>query len=391
MRLIWTSINKTFLLLLKHSAAVGFAFLIVWAYAQIALNLSFLSPISEAIENFSITDKYYQILKTKKSHAITIVDLKTLIKRDDIAKTLEEIERCNPAVIGVDCVFENESGDTIADNAIRDFARQYDNVVYSYRLSNEKDSNIGYADETHSFFAEEIPVHEGVTNMPRENLYNQIKRTLRSGWRVNGIDRLSFIGELMNMYAGFSFCKTSDTDININFSPTEFEVVSPADIESNRQILEGRIVLLGTMNDMSDTHYSPLGNIAGVELLAYGIQTLLEDSQVVTIPIAWSIVLAYLLVLLTNFLQLWYLDFTSNSTNPIVHHVMGSAYILGIVTFLWISVLMWVTFLLFCHYSVSVDLEWSIAAMAFLSTSRGFYTAMEEYYNMWINNKEKTI
>ena len=46
----------------KALVVVGFSFVIVWGYAQIALNLSFLNPISEVIENFSITDKYYQMM-----------------------------------------------------------------------------------------------------------------------------------------------------------------------------------------------------------------------------------------------------------------------------------------------------------------------------------------
>ena len=88
-------------------------------------------------------------------------------------------------------------------------------------------------------------------------------------------------------------------------------------------------------------------------------------------------------------LQLVYLRWTSGSKSPLVFHVMGSAYVLGVVTFLWIAMIMWVTFLCFNLYNVSVELGWPIAAMAFLATSRSFYAACEDYYKLWKQRKPK--
>ena len=68
----------------KALVVVGFSFVIVWGYAQIALNLSFLNPISEVIENFSITDKYYQMMPERENRYISIVDLTSLHDRQEI-------------------------------------------------------------------------------------------------------------------------------------------------------------------------------------------------------------------------------------------------------------------------------------------------------------------
>ena len=102
----------------------GFAFVIVWGYALIALNLSFLNPISDAIKSFSFTDKYYQMMDERESHAIVIVDLASLRDRGGIALALREIVACRPAAIGVDCIFEGEKPDTLADNALRELAEE---------------------------------------------------------------------------------------------------------------------------------------------------------------------------------------------------------------------------------------------------------------------------
>lgn len=381
-------IDRKFLLQLqKNLAIVGFSFLIVWGYVQIALNLSFLNPISEAIKGFSITDKYYQMMSEKESHLVVIVDLTSLIYRDDIAQALEDIEACNPAVIGVDCVFEGEREDTAADNAIRRVASKYDNIVYSYRLLDEQGYGIGYSRSVHSFFTDTIKVHEGVTNMQFDNLYSSIKRKLKAGWLVNGKKEPTLVGEVVNYYAKEKVLDVTDKDVNINFHPTRFTKIDPSEILQNRAQIEGRIVLLGTLTDETDMHFTPLGKIAGVELLAYAAQSILEKEEIVEFPLWIQVIIAVLLVILTNIMQRTYIDWTISNNNPFIRYVIGSTYVMGLFTFLWIALIMWITFLCFSLYGVNVETGWPIAAMAFLATARSFYAACEAYYKLWKEKK----
>ena len=367
----------------KNLAIVGFSFIIVWGYIQIALNLSFLNPISEAIKSFSMSDKYYQMMSEKESRLVVLVDLTNLYDRADIAQALEELEACNPAVIGMDCVFEGEKEDTAADNAIREIARKYDNIVYSYRLLDEKTDGTGYSRTIHSFFTDEIKVHEGITNMQRDNLYNGIKRRLMTGWIVNGNKKSTLVGEVVNLYAKEEVVSTADKDININFHPTRFTKIYPSEILQKKAQIEGRIVLFGTLTDETDMHYTPLGKIAGVELLAYATQTILENGEIIEVPLWINVVIAILLVMLTNMLQQTYIRWKARNRSPLVHYVIGAVYELGLITFLWIALIMWVTFLCFCIYGISIETGWPIAAIAFLSTSRNFYTVCEAYYRLW--------
>ena len=375
--------HKLFLQSPKHLAIVGFSFVIVWCYALIALNLSFFNPISEAIKSFSVTDIYYQMMSEKESRLITLVDLSHLYDRGLIAQTIKEIEECQPAVIGVDCIFEGDNEDTVADNAVRDVAKEYNNIVYSYRVLDEKADGNGYNRGVHSFFTDEIEVHEGVTNMQRDNLYNGIKRKLKSGWLVKGTMEPTLVGEIANLYANENLLSVSDDDIKINFAPTHFNVIAPSEIMQNKDLIDGRIVLLGAMTDETDMHNTPIGKLPGVQLLAYSTQTLLESGQIKELPIWIQGIIAVLLVVLTNIMQLAYIGFTSRSKSPFIHHVIGSGYVLGLVTFLWIALIMWISFLCFNLYNISVETGWSIAAMAFLSTSRSFYAACEAYYKIW--------
>ena len=376
--------RKSFLIqLLKGIAVVGFSFIIVWVYAQLALNLSFLNPISEVIADFSITDKYYQMMPERENRSVVIVDMGSLYNRGDIAMVLESIEACQPAVVAVDCVFKGEKDDTLSDNAIRRIAASYDNMVFSYELTDEQADGSGYSRSTHSFFADSISVHEGVANMQRANLYTGIKRDLKLCWLNNGEKCLSLVGEVMNLYAGYEVITAENDEVNINFAPTNFIVLDPAEIQQSRDLIEGRIVLFGSMTDELDMHYTPLGKMPGVKLLAYATQTLLEHKQIKT-P-GWFLhgLISLIFVMLTNLLQLTYLRWTTRSTNPLIYHVMGSAYMLGMMTFMWIAVIIWVTFLCFSLYNVNIEIKWSIAAMAFLATSRSFYAACREYYIVW--------
>lgn len=372
----------------RNLAIVGFSFIIVWGYMQIALNLSFLNPISEAIKSFSMSDKYYQMMSEKESRLVVLVDLTNLYDRADIAQALEEIEACHPAVIGMDCVFEGEKEDTAADNAIRRVASKYDNIVYSYRLVDEKADGTGYSRSIHSFFTDEIKVHEGITNMQRDNLYNGIKRRLKTGWIVNGNIEPTLVGEVVNLYAKEEVVRTADKDVHINFHPTQFPKIDPSEILQNSEEIEGRIVLFGTLTDETDMHYTPLGKIAGVELLAYATQTILEKGEIIETPLWMNVIIAILLVMLTNMLQQEYIKWKSRNRSPLVHYVIGAVYELGLITFLWIALIMWITFLCFCIYGISIETGWPIAAIAFLSTSRNFYTVCEAYYRLWKAKKK---
>ena len=389
--MILKGIKKEGLLLqsLKHLAIVGFSFVIVWCYALIALNISFFNPISEAIKSFSITDIYYQMMSEKESRLIVLVDMTHLYDRGAIAQTINEIELCKPAVIGVDCIFEGEKEDTTADNAVRDVAKRYNNIVFSYRLLDEQADGSGYSRSIHSFFAKEIEVHEGITNIQRDNIYNGMKRKLKAGWMQEGIKKPTLVGEIVNLYAKEDVIKVSDDEIKINFAPTHFNVINPSEIAQNKDLIEGRIVLFGTLTDETDMHYTPLGKMAGVQLLAYATHTLLESSQITEVPIWLQGIIAVMLVVLTNILQLAYIGWTLRSKNPFIHYVIGSGYVLGLVTFLWIALIMWISFLCFNLYNLSVETGWSIAAMAFLSTSRSFYAACEAYYKLWKERLKK--
>jgi len=372
---------------LCHVIVTVLAFVVVGVFALFALNLSFLNPIAQVVKDFEMTDIYYQILQdteeVEEDDDVTIVDMSELYSRRDLAVTLNNIEVLKPKVIGVDVVFEGLKEDSVGDEMMRKLASKYKNIVYSYKLLNYANDSTGYADAVHSFFATE-DIKEGFTNMQR-NLYGGMKRQLSIGQKHLGMVVPSFMTQVANDFESGKPLTVEERELTINFTPKRFRVVKPADISKNPEWLTGKVILFGAMKDEQDMHYTPLGKIAGVELLAYSVATLLEQSEVWT-PGAWLTgLLSFLLVLLTEVLASTYKAFSKERQNRLLRFVMSMSFVWSILLFFWMSFWVWVAFILFCKYSVSLNLGWALSAMAILVLAENIYnecaTAIKEKNN----------
>ena len=151
--------------LLKACGVVAFAFAAMGLLVALALNLSFLNPVAQTMKGFSLTDIYYHVLQeygtADTSRVVTIVDMTDLTDRGRIADVLGEIDSLHPKGIGVDIVFEGWKPDTLGDMRMMEVADGCNSVIFSYRLRDYVNDSIGYAEETHSFFADVVPVKEG--------------------------------------------------------------------------------------------------------------------------------------------------------------------------------------------------------------------------------------
>ena len=291
------------------------AFVLVSSFALIALKLPFMGPIAEAIKEFEMTDVYCQILQDTNdddeevSDDITIVDMSELYSRRDLAKALVDIEKQNPKVIGVDIVFEGLKEDSVGDEMLTRIALENTNIVFSYKLLDYVNDSIGHADTVHSFFVDESDsINEGYTNMPR-NLYGGIKRKLSLGEKVEGRLMPSFITKVSAMYEGRQVKDVSKKTININYIPKRFRVVEADSISVHPEWIKDKLVLFGAMKDEYDMHYTPLGKMAGVELLGYSIETLLQKTEVEEVCGWLMIAISFLLVLLTQVVFSLYTSF----------------------------------------------------------------------------------
>lgn len=359
---------------IRHLAVMAISFGLVGVLVFCTLNISFLNPIETAFEDFSITDMYYQmhnnVGEARKSNLVTIVDMTDLNARRDLAKTIEEIESHNPAVLGIDIVFEGLKEDTIGDNMVMDVAEKYENMVYSYKLLNY--INGQYTEEVHSFFTPFIPVTEGFTNFERK-LYGGIKREVTIGQASQGDVKPSFALTVANMYAGQETMPLEDKQMIINFIPTDFNTISYNEVSQYPELIDGRIVLLGATKDEYDMHYTPLGKKPGVELIAYSVETILRQKEVRTASWWEFALLSILIVLLTEVLVSWYKDVMRKLPKGLCKLILSSSMVITILVFVLMLVYFMGAYWAFYVCNFSVNLGWAFSAMACIDLSQQFY------------------
>lgn len=360
----------------RHCFVVLFAFATMGLMALLALNLSFLSPVAQVMRNFSLTDIYYHILKdtgsSEPSHVITIVDMTDIIDRDALASVIEDIEECRPKVLAVDMLFSGERDDSIGNAHLIRVAQQYPNIVYSYKLGDYVDDSVGYTSELHSFFTDEVSVKEGFTNFER-TLYGAMKRSVSVRRRVNGEVRNSLALQVADIYADGKLEKVEADDYHINFCPRTYHVIPADSILQHRQWVENRIVLFGAMHEQIDTHTTPLGDIPGVELIAYSIQTMLEQAEVRHPSVLFTIVFSFVVVLVTYLLRLAYMRWAKKRKSEWLRFMLTSTFVVALVMFFWSAVLVGIGFFIFYTTNLSVNLGWALAAIPFLGGADEFF------------------
>ena len=369
----------------RRAAIAALALSILGLYGVIALNLKIFNPISKAFADYSITDFYYDLAgynqgnKKDTSNIVTIVDMTELPNRRALAMALEEIAACKPKTIGVDVVFEGlKEYDELGDSMIWSVAHAQPKTVFSYKLITDSFDGHEYHQTVRSFFADSL-ITQGYTNMPR-NIYGGMKRQLSVGCYVEGELVPSLIKRVADDYAEEETVPLADKDVRINFKPKDYAVVPPDSIMEYRNLIEDRIVLFGAMTEEADMHYTPLGKIAGVKLLAFAIETLIKHNEVREVP-QWLMWLLSFLVLLFSVAVFDAYDRFVARRSPVARVFFGAILVKNIVKFMWMALFMWLSYLLFSLFDISLNLAWALAAIAFTVSATNLYDLLAKYFN----------
>ena len=368
--------KKFFKSFTKSAITVCYAFAAVGVLASLALNLSFLNPVAQIMKGFSLTDIYYHVQQEYStpdtSRVVTIVDMSEIKDRFHLAEALEAIVAEKPKAMGVDIVFEGWLPDTAGDNKLLEVVKDLPNVVFSYRMFDYVNDTIGYEGEIHSFFTEEVPVKQGFTNFERA-LYGGLKRVAHTQSICLAEPRTSLVYEVANLYCDGQLKESNSDKVNINFRPTHFRVVPADSVAYYSDLIKDHVVLFGATNELADMHYTPIGEIPGINLLAYSIQTLLEQSEVKYPSIYVTIIVSFFLVLITHWWRSHYLDWARARKSETLRFFLTTAFVVGSILFLWSALLMGIGFILFSMTGFTFNLGWALAAIPFLGGAKEFF------------------
>lgn len=379
------------LVLFRHLMVTFLAVAVMGLFAFLTVIAKPLDPVKRALQEFSFTDIYYEILNEGEpedtSRIITIVDLTKLTRRSDIAATIEEIEKHHPKVLGVDCTFDNVGEDFEGNEDLIHVAEKYKNIVFADKMVDWAGDSVGWTKTIHSFFYEVTPIKEGSVNMPR-TLYDRMKRRFPLYEKYHGQLKPSFVTQVADSYAEKDILRGRTGELNINFSPTAFRALQPEEVSKHPELIEDQIVLFGAMYDNVDTHWTPIGKMAGVNLLAYSIQSLVLSKEIKYVPLVPFCIITLVIIFLVQVVQSYYLQKTRGSKKFIVKYVVGASYFLNILTFLFLSVFIGISFLVFKLFNISYNMAWAVAVIAFLGTSRDMYASLKDYIKA-LKNKYK--
>lgn len=128
---------------IDHVIVVGLVLVVIFLFTTIVNALSFFDPVKRSLDNFSLKDIYYEIIQEAEtehsSNIITIVDMSDVYRRDHIASIIEKIDSCEPAVLGVDIVFEGLREDSEGNDSLVDvISRATNKIVFASKLTDGK-------------------------------------------------------------------------------------------------------------------------------------------------------------------------------------------------------------------------------------------------------------
>ena len=155
----------------------------------------------------------------------------------------------------------------------------------------------------------------------------------------------------------------------------------PEDVSKSGDLIRGKVVLFGAMKDEYDMHYTPLGKIAGVELLGYAIDTLINQTEVKSASGWQQWIIAFLLVFFTETIFSFYKNRVSRIGNRFWRFLLSATFFRSYLMFLWMAVWVWLGFILFCKYNFSLNFGWAFSAIAFLVLAEGIIKESIEAYN----------
>lgn len=365
---------------IDHVMVVLMVVLLATSLLEISFSVSFLNPLARSLSNFSMTDIFYDISKSRaqKEHddLITLVDMSEVYERGELADIIGQIESMGPAVLGIDIVFDGERDDSIGNMRLIEVAREAKApTVWACKLKDWSDDAEQFRNTNHSFFTASCIVDEGFTNVERDVNGGTVRRfgvrRKSEGRRV-----YSLPARVTRLYTGSDPAMDNEMSCAINFQAVEFPVVPYDSIAEYADLIKGHIVLLGATQEERDKHYTPLGLLPGLYVLAYTVKTMVEHQAPAELPVWVIVALSLLVTLFTQIMQAYAFD-------SAVRHRLGSVKCLGrmgvtssVIFFAVVIILVGASFMLYMRYNINLDVKWAILCVALLGTARLLYSVI---------------
>jgi CHASE2 domain-containing sensor protein len=359
----WRNIRRNIPSLWKwnYVKAVIIAVVIALIFGKAFVNFSIFNPVKRCIDDFSMTDVYYQISNSETdalvSDKIVIVDITSQYKRSDIARTIRTVNALKPSLIVLDVIFEGVKDDFSGNDSLVSAVLSVNHLITDVKLVDYDVSTDRFGACCTSFFQTGLNNTYGYGNL----LDNMEKRTIRkySMCENYGSRRVYSLSTLVaHTYLKEKPVFQGHGTEAIDFTPTLFPVIHCDSVKSNPSLLNGKIVFIGTVHEESDMHYTPLGKMSGVELQAYMTQTQLNHKEVTEmstlVGVIWGIIMCYFTVFVNTWLR------------RVFFHLRSLMF--SVVDFLLMAFWVWLGFYCYNKFDYNLNLLYPLAGIGLAGT-----------------------
>lgn len=359
---------------IDHFLVTTLALVLLWLLSIITFNLSILDPVADALDEFSITDVFFEIENNKEenietSDLITIVDMTDLHNRGDIASLMQEIGLNNPLCVGIDLIFEGEKDDSIGNKELVEAVNNLgETAIYSKKLTDYSGETDKFANRVSSFFTKDIEVQEAYTNLVNDMSSTRV-REFTVTQQEGETESISFPAAIASRFDTTLVSNHKDSYL-INYRNVKFPVVKFDEIQEKADLIDGHIVLIGTMTEEQDMHMTPLGKMPGIEVQAYSLLTLLEHKDLQELPLWLSILITFVLCYLLEITIDAVPRCVEKSTKIPIVFLRESGLITALLILLWVIVVTWLMFYSFTRWNVIIDGGVLLASMALVCEGR---------------------
>lgn len=255
--------------------------------------------------DFNMTDFYSVVANSRpvsqQDTSIVIVDIANT-NRSDVINILEDIALCSPRAVGIDVTFnECREGDERLLAAI-DACRNAVMAVGVSAVTNGPQPEF-LPDDYSWFYNQACDSHfHGVINLPSK-FNGATIRHFRPVFPTSNGDTLPSMALALARIAApeaAALTQARGKELEpIDYPGIVFETIPWFEVPGNADRLSGKIVLIGDLGELGDSHATPIDNhMAGVLIHAYSLSTILRGSFYRELSRGWTDAISFALCFL---------------------------------------------------------------------------------------------